>query len=310
MKIKKPKFWDLKRLTFISIILYPLSLIVLFRSLFNFRSKLIFPNIKTICVGNIYVGGTGKTPLVIKINDLLNSLKFKTSFIKKYYSNQIDEQKMLKKRGILFCEKKRLLGIRKSVKKNIDVAILDDGLQDNTIKYDLTVVCFNIERWIGNGMLLPSGPLRERLNSLKKYNVIVLNGNGEKTKNIKSTIKKYAPEIKIFESKYTITNSKKFNKNKKYFIFSGIGNPQTFLKTLIKNNFNIVGSFEYPDHYQFKKTDLIEIRKTAKKLNSKILTTEKDFMRLTNKNSVNISYAKIKLEIKNEIQFVNLLKKI
>ena len=71
MKIKKPKFWDLKRLTFISIILYPLSLIVLFRSLFNFRSKLIFPNIKTICVGNIYVGGTGKTPLVIKINEFL-----------------------------------------------------------------------------------------------------------------------------------------------------------------------------------------------------------------------------------------------
>ena len=132
--------------------------------------------IKTICVGNIYIGGTGKTSLSIKINEILNKKKIKSCFVKKFYKNQIDEQKLLKKNGKLFLDSKRLNALKQAERENYEVAILDDGLQDNSIKNDINLVCFNNINWIGNGMTIPSGPLRENINNLKKYNNIFLNG--------------------------------------------------------------------------------------------------------------------------------------
>ena len=92
LKVKKPKFWDYKNLSFFSVLLLPFIFLTL---AVNFIKKLQNKknySIKTICVGNIYIGGTGKTPLVIKINDKLKN-KFKTVFIKKNYYDQIDALK-------------------------------------------------------------------------------------------------------------------------------------------------------------------------------------------------------------------------
>ena len=82
MNLKKPKFWDYKKPNFISDLLFPLSKLVEVKSEFIKFKKTKFNNIKTICVGNIYLGGTGKTPLVIKINSILKK-KYKTAIIKK-----------------------------------------------------------------------------------------------------------------------------------------------------------------------------------------------------------------------------------
>ena len=99
MNIKKPKFWDLKKPNFFSILLLPFTIILLISNFFLDR-KIHKKNrkIKTICIGNIYIGGTGKTSLTIEINELLRK-KFKTVFIKKKYNNQRDEINLLKKNG-------------------------------------------------------------------------------------------------------------------------------------------------------------------------------------------------------------------
>ena len=230
MNFKKPKFWDYKKPSFISYLLSPISFLL--RLLNSLKSKLTsatkFSEIKTICVGNIYLGGTGKTSLTLKINDILKDKKIKSCFIKKDYKDQIDEQKILENSGKLIKATKRKIAIKQAINEGYEVAILDDGLQDLSINYDLCFVCFNNINWIGNGLTIPSGPLRENINNLKKYKHVFLNGNLENLENIKREILKINSEINIYVGKYIPENIKEFNIKDKYLAFSGIGNHRTF----------------------------------------------------------------------------------
>ena len=144
----------------------------------------------------------------------------------------------------------------------------------------------------GNKLLLPSGPLRESLKNLKKYDAVILNGYGENTLNIINDIKQINPSIKIFEAKYVPVNLGKFNKEHNYLVFSGIGNPNTFKKTLIVNNFTINDFLIFSDHYNYKYADIQKIKIRAKELNAKILTTEKDYMRINKSYIDDINFIK------------------
>ena len=107
MKLKKPKFWDYKKPSFFSYA--TITIFNILGLISKIRSKPKFSNskIKTICVGNIYIGGTGKTSLAIKIKEILEKNNIKACFIKKFYPNQTDEQKLLSKNGTLFSNLKR-----------------------------------------------------------------------------------------------------------------------------------------------------------------------------------------------------------
>ena len=310
MKLKKPSFWDAKKPNFTSyfLLLFTLPLIInnFFLGLKSNKKK--NSTIKTICIGNIYIGGTAKTPLTIKISQILNKLNYKTSTIKKFYDNQIDEQKLLANKTNLFCYHKRETSLNKAMESGADFAIFDDGLQDRNINYDLSFVCFNSINLIGNGFLIPAGPLREKIKSISKYDAVFLNGNEEDVSDFKILIKKYNSNIKIFETYYVLTNSEKFNKNDKYIIFSGIGNPASFKKTLIKNKFNVIKEIEFPDHYDYSKNDIQKIKLHAKNLNAKILTTEKDFVKLNPDDTEGIKFLTIDLIIKREDLLINFLK--
>ena len=115
MKFKKPKFWDYNKPSFLSYLFFPLAIILkTIKSLINLTTKKRkYPLIRTICVGNIYLGGTGKTSLSLKINEILKK-KIKTCFIKKYYPDQIDEQKILANHGKLFKSKDRSSSIKEA----------------------------------------------------------------------------------------------------------------------------------------------------------------------------------------------------
>jgi len=305
MNIIKPAFWNKKNL--LSLSLYPLTYFIFFINLIKrFSVKKKF-SLKTICVGNIYVGGTGKTPLSIKINKIL-SKNFKTTFIKKKYTNQHDEQNLLKSNGNLICTKHRVNGLRIAQNQNYNVAIIDDGLQEKSIKYDLSIVCFNTSDGIGNGFLLPAGPLRENISAIKNYDAIFLNGERKNTK-LSFLLKKINKNLKIFEGKYVPLNIKNFNRKKKFLVFSGLGNPEEFERTLKKNNFKIEEKFIFPDHYKFSNSEINKIKKIAKNKKLEIITSEKDYFRLNKNNKKNIKFLKIELQIKNIEKFAHFLKK-
>ena len=143
MNLKKPKFWDYKKPNIYSFLLWPISILIKGINFLKKKSKKINLKIKTICVGNIYLGGTGKTSLSIKINSILNKKNIKSCFIKKDYVNQLDEQRLLQSRGKLFLYKKRYQALKNAIKDNYQIAIFDDGLQDYSINYDICFICFN-----------------------------------------------------------------------------------------------------------------------------------------------------------------------
>ena len=305
MQIKKPKFWDLKKPSLFSYLLWPLSKLVELRSLFKIKQKKKFFNIKTICIGNIYIGGTGKTSLAIKINNLLKNKNIKTCFLKKHYLDQIDEIKLLKKHGRVFTGAQRIECLDRAIKEKYEIAIFDDGLQDYSINYDLKILCFNNINWVGNGQVIPAGPLRENLNKIKNYKYIFINGNFENFDNIKSTIKNINPTSQIFTGIYKPTNVNEFNISEKYLVFSGIGNHQTFLSMLKNNKFNIIHEIEFPDHYNYTDQDLEKIILKSKELDCNILTTEKDFLRINNNNLKEIKFIKSELFIQDEEKLIN-----
>ena len=310
MKLKKPKFWDHKKPSFFSYLLLPFSIILGLITKIKSKPKFSNSKIKTICVGNIYIGGTGKTSLAIKIKEILDKNNIKACFIKKFYPNQTDEQKLLSKNGVLFSNLKRITALDEAIAEGFEVAIFDDGLQDSSIKYDLEIVCFNNLNWIGNGLTLPSGPLRENINNLKSYENVFLNGNEESLIAIKEQIKKINPNININSGKYTPLNIGEFDKDQNYLVFSGIGNHKTFVEMLKNNKLKIVSDLEYPDHYQYSKKDLDEIIINAKKFNAHIITTEKDYLRLENLNKNEIFYVKSSLDISDEKNLTNKLIKL
>jgi tetraacyldisaccharide 4'-kinase len=305
MNLKKPKFWDFKKPSTLAYLLLPISYLFKLIRLFKLESKIKKTKIKTICVGNIYLGGTGKTSLSIKINEILSEKKIKSCFVKKFYLTQFDEQKLLESRGKLFTSSKRIDAINIAENEGYDVAILDDGLQDSSINYDLRFVCFNNINWIGNGFTIPAGPLRESVNNLKNYKHIFLNGNLENLDNIKKHIYKINPNINLYIGKYVPLDTEKFNKDKNYLVFSGIGNHQTFISMLREYKFNVVKDIEFPDHYKYNNFDINKIQKLSDNLNCQIITTEKDYLRLDKEKIHNINFIKSELKILDEEKLIS-----
>lgn len=305
MNLRKPKFWDKKKPNILAYLLLPVSSLLQILKLFRIKTKVKNSNIKTIVVGNIYLGGTGKTSLSIKINEILSERKIKACFVKKFYLDQYDEQKLLESRGKLFTSHKRLEAINLAENEGYEVAILDDGLQDRSIKYDLKFVCFNNINWIGNGLTIPAGPLRENISSLKNYKHIFLNGNLENLDDIKEFIYKINPNLNLHVGKYVPLDIKKFNKNKNYLVFSGIGNHKSFVSMLREYKFNVIKDIEFPDHYKYTNYDINKILKLSNNLNCEIITTEKDYFRLNKEKIYNINFIKSELKILDEEKLIS-----
>ena len=303
MNFKKPKFWDNSRLSFWSIILYPLSLLFLFVSsltkFLKIKNKFSIP---IICVGNIYIGGTGKTPLALEIFEIIKSIGKNPAFVKKGYDYLYDEIQMLEKKGKTYLNKNRKEAINSLISDNYDVAILDDGFQDLSIEKDFSILCFNSRQLLGNGFLIPSGPLRENLNSIKRADCILINGN--RNIDFENKISKINKSVKIFYSKYKIKNEENF-KNKEIIAFAGIGNPENFFHLLNENNINIKKTYSFPDHYSYSENDFNKIIENE---NIKFVTTEKDYLRMNNEQKQRCDFVKIELEIENKNELINLIK--
>lgn len=308
MQIGKPKFWSKKNSIVLPYIFFPLSLLVrIFNAIkLKYLRKEKF-EIPVICVGNIYLGGTGKTPLCIEIFKIAKSLGANPAFIKKSYDKFFDENKLLENVGRVFQSKRRSWAIKELINSKANLAILDDGFQDFGIKSNISIVCFNEKQWIGNGFVIPSGPLRENLRSLNRSDYIFI--NGKQNSKIEEVIYEFSPKTKIFYTQYKLINLENI-KNKKVLAFAGIGNPNNFFDLLKKNNVEVVEKVHFPDHHNFTKKDIMELNSKADNLNAYLITTEKDYVRLNDEDKKNIGCIKIELLINNKDEFINDLKKI
>jgi len=300
--LSAPKFWDKKN--FLSNILLPISAIYFFLFLIKKFKQLIFKNkfkLKIICIGNINVGGTGKTPLTKLTYDIL-SKKYKCCTIKKDRAEHIDEINYLRDNTKLFFNQDRANAIKTAENEDCEFAILDDGLQDFSFEKDLNILCVKSNIGFGNKRLLPSGPLREPLAKIKKCDVVVI--NGEKNTNLENEIKKIKPDIHILQSRYEVKNLENYI-DKKFLAFSGIADNSSFFDLLKNNDIPVCFTRQFPDHHKFTQNEIKNLMNLANRENAKLLTTEKNFYSLSTDLRKTVQYVELKLIIPNYESLIN-----
>ncbi|MCB4792495.1 MAG: tetraacyldisaccharide 4'-kinase [Elusimicrobia bacterium] len=301
------------------IILYPFTLI--YRILSYLDSKFTDPrklSKPVISVGNITWGGTGKTPIVIKIAKELIKNGLKPAVLTRGYKRKIktkeplvvsDGSKILvspaeagdepyliaesAKDAIVVVGADRSSAALKALESYpVDIFILDDGFQQWKISRGLDIVCINAKNPFGNGYLIPAGILREPLSSLKRSGVIVLTSSNlagiEKTEVVENEIKKYS-QAEILISKYMptsiirLSNANNFGlkdiERREVIAISAIGENEAFNATLEKAGFKVLKHYKFRDHHWFDETEVMEILKHSRK-NDIFITTQKDAVRL------------------------------
>ena len=308
MKVLKPKFWDQNYFTFFSILLYPFSIIYKFIffiiKLFVKEKKFSIP---IISVGNIYLGGTGKTPISLKICKILKEFEQNPVVVRKYYKNHEDEISLIRKHNKIITAKKREDAINLAIEKNFNFVVLDDGYQDLNIKKDLNIICFHSKQKTGNGQVIPAGPLRESLDTLINCQIVLI--NGVKDLQFEQKLMRYNPKLIFFYYNYFSKGIENL-KNKKLIAFAGIGNPKNFFDLLKENHLNLVKEISYPDHYAYSEKDLEDLNKLEEKFKAKLITTEKDHLRINSFVRKRFEYIKVEVKFEDEQGFKNSIKKL
>ncbi len=277
---------------------------------------------KVISVGNITLGGTGKTPLVEYIARYLKEQGHKIAVVSRGYRGA-DEPYMLsrKLKDIpVIVDADRVRGIGRGIKDySVDTVILDDAMQQWGIKKDLEVVVIDAGYPFGNRCLIPRGILREPISGLKRADVFLLNGRSaeESLTRLKGILRQINPRAAIFESMrkplcFLLPDGKPVAlsalEGKKVILFSGIGNPSSFEETIRSLGINIAGVFEFPDHHYYTQKELDDIYRSCIDRGAAVLiTTEKDSARLTglsiSEKDPLIYVLSISLTIKDEDKF-------
>ena len=298
-----PKFWyeDSIKSKIKSIILFPLSFLwILFTRFKSSLTKIYKSKLKVVCIGNLTVGGTGKTPYAIYTFKILRELGYNPVFLTRGYKGTYngpievtkshkfkdvgDEALLLSKIGTTIISKNRSLGAKfiEKHKKKFNVIIMDDGLQNNQLYHDIRFLLIDKNLKFGNEFCLPAGPLRQTVKlGIRGIDRIVLTGNN-KTNDI-NLFKTY--NIPIIETKIKVINSPKIQ-NKKLFAFCGLGNPSKFYQTLHENGYKVSFTKSFPDHYNYNYQDINNLILIATKQNLELITTEKDYVKINNKNKL------------------------
>jgi len=322
--IEAPRFWYQKNLSskILSFIFIPLSLLWIVFSLFKknlikkYKSKL-----KVICIGNITVGGTGKTPFSIYTYKLLKKSGYKPVFLTRGYRGLLkgpievkdshnfkdvgDEALLLNKIGPTIVSKDRSLGAKLIEKHedNFNIIIMDDGLQNYQLEQDVKFLLVDKNLKFGNELCIPAGPLREPINQgLIRVDAIVLTGNNNKDADFNNVQNKT-----IFNSKVKTVKSPKI-KNEKLLAFCGLANSNKFYETLKENGFNVTSTKSFPDHYEYKNEDINKLILEANKQKLKLITTEKDYVKIKyDKNLINTLPIEMELDLEDKAVFNSIL---
>lgn len=290
--MKTPR-WFLKR-NLVSCALVPLSWFYSMASntVFYLRKKREYKSKRPIiCFGNILSGGVGKTPIVRQVAKFFDSPVVMRGYKKSKETFGIgDEAKMLSGDGILVHvgnRKSNLILLNKQKSKT--PIIMDDGFQNSSIKKDISILVFDEGIGFGNGFILPAGPMREKKSAIGRSDAIIV----IKRKNV---AKDFALPTNIPVFNAINTEMCPYDKDTKVIAFAGIGYPEKFFNNVPAK---IVEKISFPDHYQYTDKDIKNLLEKASNKNAKLLTTEKDWVRLPDWAKKEIRYSVLQTKIEN-----------
>lgn len=289
----KTPWWFLRK-NIVAILLLPISWIYYLVGRVVFIVRSINPMCsrrKIICVGNIFAGGVGKTPIVRAIAQYLDAPIVMRGYKKNKNSGDCgDEANMLARSGlnVHVGDRKSNIILLNNQNQEIGPIVMDDGLQNPTIKKDVSIIVFDQALGYGNGFLLPSGPLRQPKRAAKKADAIIVIKNKKPKNNF--NLPKNVP---VFYAKNQTVSP--YDEDVKLVAFAGIGYPKKFFDSL----HNVVAKRAFPDHYQYTDDDINKLMMLAKKKGAKLITTEKDWVRLPVEIRDEIKYARLDTVIDN-----------
>ena len=291
--LKAPKFWYLKRDSLQSNVLYPFSLVFrLGTKIRNFVSKEKKSKLPIICIGNIVIGGAGKTPVALKIGNMLIKAGYNPHFVSKGYgglekNNRLvkdwhspksvgDEPLLLSEIAPTWIGLDRNKSFQLASEHGADCIVMDDGFQNPTLQKDFSIVVINGEQEFGNKRVIPSGPLRESINrGLSRTNLVIT--IGEMLDTVKDKIPKHIP---LIAANFKIKEDDLMLKGQRITAFAGIAYPEKFFNSLKLVKANIVDKISYSDHHIYNENDLLYLAEIANKSKSILVTTKKDMVRI------------------------------
>jgi tetraacyldisaccharide 4'-kinase len=259
-----------------------------------------------ICVGNLIAGGSGKTPLCIKIAKNLKKKNKTFCFLSRGYGGHFtgvikldknnckskivgDEPLILFDYGDVFVAKNRVAGLKHICENfNYDYVIMDDGLQNPTFKKDKIVLAIDGNFGFGNGLILPAGALRDKIKNIYAYIDWAVVINEDRT-GVARILMGYG--IKFTNAKIIAKNIENIDKNIEYVAFCGLGRPEKFQQTLAECNIKIKKFITFGDHYSYRAKDIEILRK----YNCKLITTEKDWVKLRSEDRETIEFLRIEI---------------
>ncbi|HEY1422736.1 MAG TPA: tetraacyldisaccharide 4'-kinase [Candidatus Acidoferrum sp.] len=278
-------------------------------------------SVPVVSVGNLTVGGTGKTPMVLWLAERFLSEKKHVAILSRGYrgsSGTSDEIEMLKSRlgnrvafGVGPDRHKE--GLRLQKEYPIDIFLLDDGFQHQELARDVDIVLVDSTRPLHREHLIPAGRLREPISAMLRASVVVFT-RVQQAPFVAPATQKF-PRLPIFPASTELSGFKQVFEGKAAdradnlpqpaFAFCGIGNPEAFFADLERWHINVVGRSRFRDHHPYSDEDVQKISKSAKELGAVVvLTTEKDLQNLANKKfSLPLYCCEIALDIPDSAQF-------
>lgn len=313
--MKTPKFWEENKLK--AKLLTPLSFFYKKATENRVAQEASYKaNIPVICVGNITAGGAGKTPTAIAIAELLKSAGKKPNFVSKGHGRKSeetlivdsqaveiigDEPKLLAKIAPTIVSANRIEGAKQAEQNGAELIILDDGFQDPSLEKNLSLLVIDGKYGIGNGKIIPAGPLRESFEAaVERADAIIV--IGELKKPLPATSKP------VFKANLEITIPEEI-KEEDIVAYCGIGLPEKFYDSLKKTGLNIKEELSFPDHHFYSEEDFRNIFAAATNNQAVVATTEKDYVKVPENLKKLIYNIKAKLVFENEAAVLELLKK-
>lgn len=290
-----PKFWSDENSKLVKV-LDPISKLYSFVS--NVRLNSVVPvkaDVPVVCIGNVVLGGAGKTPTVELVCDLLrekfNSPHILTAGYGGYLKNVVrvdpqlhsylqvgDEALLSAAVAPTWIGKNRVNSGKAAVLSGADVLVMDDGFQNNSIEKDLKILVIDSKQAFGNGHLFPAGPLRESAASgITKSDMVLI--IGDKNDELEKQVTAVKSSIPIFRAKMEVSNPVAVENNR-VVGFCGLGYPLKFKKTLIDCGYEVVDFVSFSDHHPYTITEIQKLISGAKSVNATLVTTMKDFVKV------------------------------
>ena len=282
--------------------------------------------IPIVCVGNITLGGAGKTPTVIFLAHYFNKNNINAHIVSRGYGGKFkdtvlvkqethsahevgDEPLLISKYAKVWVSKKKKDGILAAYKAGAELVVLDDGHQNFSIAKDINILVFDVEVNFKNEKIFPLGNLRESpQRAIDRADFLISIGNSSSNKNLRETVFHNCNQ-KIIEGKYEPNIIPKLKKQK-LVAFCGIGRPEKFFSMLQKQNLEIIKEYSFPDHHFYSDRQLTKILNIAAKNNALVVTTEKDFVKIPITFKKNIYPIDIKLHLSKNKKLLLELKKL